>query len=91
MALERGIHPPVEACQFERIFAEQMRPQLGDPGANAVGIGRQVERPERADLAIAHDARIGLDAHDGAVEDRDRFPARPFVTAFVQGQIDLPC
>ena len=85
MAFERGIHPSIESRQLKRIFAQQVRPQLGDAGANAFGVGRQVKRPQRADLAIAHDARIGLHAHDGAIEDRDGFPARPFVTAFVQG------
>ena len=72
----------------QRVFAEQVRAELGDAGAHAVGVGGQVERPERADLAVAGDARVGLDLDDGAVEDRDRLAARPLVAALVQRQID---
>ena len=53
MSLEGGVHAAVEFAELTRVFAEQMRPQLGDAGPHAVGIGRQIERPERADLAVA--------------------------------------
>ena len=57
MSLERGVHAPVEPLELARILAEQMRPELGEPGAHALGVGRQVERPERTDLAVADEAR----------------------------------
>ena len=59
------------------------------PGAHARRIGGQIGRAERADLAVAGEARIGLDADHGAVEHRDGFAARPVVAALVQRQVDL--
>ena len=56
-------------AELARIVADQVRRQLAQPGADAVGIGGQVERPERADLAVADEAGVGLDADDRAVED----------------------
>ena len=69
MPLEGGVHAAIELAELQRVLAEQMRPQLGDAGAHAVRVGRQVERPERTDLAVADDAGVGLDLDDGAVED----------------------
>ena len=85
MALQRGVHPAVQPAELRRVLAEQVRPEFRDPGAHAVGIGRQVERPERADLAVADDARVGLDRDDRAVEDVDRLAARPLVAALRAG------
>ena len=52
----------VQLAELARIFAEQMRPEFAQPGAHAVGVGRQIERPERTDLAVADQAGVGLDA-----------------------------
>ena len=68
-----------------------MRPKFGDSRANAVGVGRQVERTERANLAPAGDAAVGFDFDDCAVEDRNRFASRPLVTALVERQFDPIC
>ena len=49
-------------AELRRVFAEQMRRELAQPGPHAVGVGRQVGRPERADLAVAGEPGVGLDA-----------------------------
>ena len=82
--LQGRVHAAVELGELRRVFAEQVRPELGDARAHALGVGRQVKRPERADLAVAGDALVGLDRHDRAVEDRDGLAAGPFVASFVQ-------
>jgi len=61
-----------------------MRSQLAQSGTHALGIGGQVERSERTNLAVADEAGIGLHAHYGAVEDGDGLATAPFVGAFVQ-------
>ena len=66
-----------------------MGPQLGNSRPGAGGVGRKVERAQRANFAVADDAIVGLHPDDRAVEDRDRFPSRPTVRPLVQGQIDL--
>ena len=68
--------------------AEQCGPSSRDAGADAVGVGRQVGRPERADLAVAGEPGVGLDRDDGAVEHVDGLAARPVVAALVQRQLD---
>ena len=40
----------------------KMRPEFGDAGPHSVGVSREIERAERADLAVADDATIGVDA-----------------------------
>ena len=65
-----------------------MRPQFLQPRPHAVGISRQIKRPQRTHLAKADNAGVGLDADDGAVEDGNGFAAGPFVAAFVQGKFD---
>ena len=62
--------------------------ELGDPGAGAGGVGRQIRRPERADLAVARDPLVRLDRDDRGVEDRDRLAARPLVAPLVERQLD---
>ena len=61
---------------------DQMRPQFLQAGTHTLGIGRQVERSQRADLAVADQPGVGLDSDDRAVEDGDRFAAGPLVRAF---------
>ena len=63
--------------------------QLLQTGTHAARVGRQVERAERADLAVAAEPRVGLDAHHGAVEDLHRLAAGPLVAAFVQREVHL--
>jgi hypothetical protein len=87
MALQRRIHSVVELLQLTRIVPDQMRPEFLQPGANALGIRRQIERPQRTDFAVPHVARVRLDAHNRAVKHRDRLPAGPFVAALPQGQV----
>jgi hypothetical protein len=87
--LQRRIHPTVQFVQLQRISADQMGRQLFETGAATRRIGGQIEWPQRADFAIADHPFIGVDAHHRAVEDRDRFAARPLVTALMERQIDL--
>ena len=89
MALEVLVHDAVDDAELARILAEQMRRQLGQPGAHAVGVGRQIGRAQRTDLAVADQAVIGVDAHDRGVVDADRLAARPAVGALAQRQVDL--
>ena len=88
VSLQGGIHAAVQFAELQRILAEQMRPQLGDAGAHTVGVSGQIERTQRTDLAPAGDAAVGFDFDHGAVEHRNRFAARPLVTALVQRQFD---
>jgi hypothetical protein len=90
MALERGVHAAVQAGDLQRVFADEMRAELGDAGACAGRVGGQVERTERAHLTVAGDSAIGLDGDDGAVEDGNGLAARPLVAAFVQREVDAP-
>ena len=84
MPLERGIHAVVQFRQLARIFAEQMRPEFAQPGAHAFRISRQIKRPERTHLPVAHQARIRFHPDDRAVKDRHRFATRPFVSGLVE-------
>jgi hypothetical protein len=79
---------PFPLLDLQRVLAEPVRAEFGQAGADAVGVGGQVERAERADLAVAGQAGVGLDPHGGAVEDRDRLAAGPLVAPLVQGQLD---
>ncbi len=64
-------------------------------GANAVGVGGQIEGAERADLALSDEAVVGLNRDNGAVEHHDRFAPRPFTRRFVERELDAvslnPC
>ena len=88
MALERRVHAVIELRQLARVEPDQVRRQLAQARPHAFGVGRQVERPQRADLAEADESRIGFHADDRAVEDRDRLSTRPFVAAFMQRKFD---
>jgi hypothetical protein len=88
MALERGVHRAVQLHELARIFAEQVRPQLAQSGAHPLRIGRQVERPERTNLAVADKAGVGLDADDGAVKHGHGFAAGPLVGGLVQRELN---
>jgi hypothetical protein len=89
VAAQRLVHAPVEDAEIARVEPEQLRPDLLETGAHAGGVSRQVGGTERADLAIAGDALIGLNRHHGRVEHGDDVSTRPFVAAFVQRQVDL--
>ena len=87
--LEGRVHPAVQSPQLGRIFADQMRTQLGDSRANAGRVSGKVKWPEGADLAVPDDSGVGFNSHDRAVEHGDRLATRPVVRSLVQGQIDL--
>src|SRR5688500_1835225 len=87
MALEGCVHAVIKPRQFARIEADQVRRQLSQAGPNSFGVRRQIERPQRAHLAIADKPGVGLDADNRAVEYRHRFTARPLVAAFVQREV----
>ena len=89
MALQALVHDAIDDADLPRIAAEEMRRELGEPGTHAGGVGRQIGGPERADLAVADQTGIGLDAHDRGIVDADRLAARPAVAAFAQRQVDL--
>ena len=60
------------------------------PARTPARIGRQIERPQRADLAVADEAaRRSRRATIVLSNTVDRLSARPFVAAFVKRQIDL--
>src|SRR5262249_13562003 len=88
MSLERRVHQAVQLAELARIGAEEVRTELADAGAHAVGVRRKVEGTERTDLAVADEALVRLDAYDRAVEDRDRLAAGPLVAGLVQGKLD---
>ena len=83
-----GVHAVVELQQFPRVVPDQVWGEFPQPCPHAVGVGRQVERSERANLAVAHKAGVGFDTDDGAVEHRDRLTARPLVVSLPQRQLD---
>src|SRR6185503_18287205 len=62
VSLERGVHLAIELHELARIFAEQVRPQLAQTGAHALRIRRQIERPERTNLAVALQSSVRLHA-----------------------------
>ena len=84
MTFERGVHETVELGELTRVGADQVGPQLLDAGADAVGIGGEVEGAERADLAVAREPRVGFDADHRGVEDGDGLAAGPLVRGFVE-------
>ena len=89
MPLECGIHAVVELAEFQRVFADEQRTQLEKTRTHAGRVSRQIEGPERTDLAVADEAGVGFNTDDGAVEYSDRFTARPLVGGLVQREIDL--
>ncbi len=84
VALQGGVHAAVEPAELPRVFAQEVRPELGDARSRTGRVGRQVERPERTDFAVPGEPFVGLDRHDRAVENRDGFPPRPLVAPLVQ-------
>src|SRR5262249_4184007 len=68
-------------------FAEEVRADLLDSCTHAVRVRRQIERPQRADLAVPDDTGVRFDFDNGRVENRHRFAARPLVTPFLKRQI----
>jgi len=89
MAEQRRIHDQIDFADLRRIGTDQVRRELGDAGAHPGPVGRQVERPERANLAVTGAAVVRLDLDDRAVEDLDILAFRPGITAFLDRQIDL--
>src|SRR5437868_3664490 len=89
MTLQALIHQSVHDTDAGGVLADQMRSQLGETGARTSGISGQVGRTERANLAVADEARVGLHADHSRVINLKRLAARPTVAAFPQRQIDL--
>ena len=50
---------------------EEMRAKFTNACARALGVGRQVKRSERTHLAVADQARIGLNRHHCAIKHLD--------------------
>jgi hypothetical protein len=73
MPLERRVHPPVQLYQFPWIKTDKMRPDFSQTGPHAFRVGRQIERPQRTDLAVADETRVDFNANYGAVKDGDGF------------------
>ena len=59
MSFQSGVHAAIELLEMQGALAQEMRSQFAQAGADAVGIGRQIERPERTDLAEADHTGIG--------------------------------
>jgi hypothetical protein len=89
VAAHRLVHAPVDKAQRRRIETDQGGSQLGDAGARAFGIGRQVGGTQGADLAVAGEPLVGLRGDHGAVEGADTVLVRPVVSALDQRQVDL--
>ena len=66
-----------------------MRAKFFNPGADTLGIRWQIERPQRANFAIADEAVIRLHGDDGAIENSHGLATGPFVSGFMQREIDL--
>ena len=81
-----GIHDGVDMVELRWIMADEARRKLGDPGANAVRISRQISRPERAAFADTGYAFIGIDQDDRSVKSRVRL-RRPTVAPLPHGKI----
>ena len=89
MAAHRAVHPLVEHSERERVRADQLWGEFGDPGARAARVGREVRGAQRTHLAPPGEPLVGIDRHDGRVEHRHRVAARPFVAPLVQREVDL--
>jgi hypothetical protein len=61
VALHALVHQPTDDADLARIAADEIRRELGQPCAYARRVSRQVGGPERADLAMPDQTRIGLD------------------------------
>ena len=68
MALQCGIHQPVQWQQFGGIFADEVRTKFAYASSDTFGIRGKIKRTERADFTCASEAGIGFDFHNGAVE-----------------------
>ena len=79
----------VEDSELARVEADEVGRKLGEAGADAGGVGGQVEGAERTDFAVADEAVVSLDLDDGAVEYGHGLATGPGVAPFVEGQIDL--
>ena len=71
------------------VLAKQRWREHLDAGAGTLGVGREVNRAKRADLAVAGDALVGLDPHDRAVKHLHRLAVGPVIAALVQRQVNL--
>ena len=83
--LERAIHDEIDRTNLARVEADQAVGELHDPGAGALGVGRQIGRPQRADFAVARLSVVGGDFDDRAVEGRKTLVG-PAVGAFLHRQ-----
>src|SRR5262249_11298799 len=85
--LEDRVHAPVQPLELPRVLADQVRRELAESRAHALGVGRQIRGTERADLAVADDAGVRLAAHERRVADGDRLAARPGVATLLLGKV----
>jgi hypothetical protein len=81
VAAQHRIHVPIQHPQIARIEADDLRTDLLQAGAHALGIGWQVGRAQWAAFGIAGDAGIGLDRNHSRIEHLDEVAVRPAVAA----------
>src|SRR5215207_4704287 len=84
MPFERGVHRTVELRELARILADEVRSELAQAGAHALGVRGKVERTKGADFSVTGTPVVGFDADDRAIEDLNRFAATPCVRGFVE-------
>jgi hypothetical protein len=81
MAEEGCVHRAVDCGEIGRIDADYGGGELAESRSRALGMGREVRRSERADLAPALEAAVGHDAHERRGQPADHATARHDVLA----------
>jgi hypothetical protein len=89
VAFEGRVHSTVQPVDLKWVLADELRCKLGQSGANARCVGREIGGSQRTGLAPADEPCIAHKSHDRRVENRDGFSTTPFVGHFVEWQIDL--
>ena len=69
--MQCGVHATVQAGELSRVLAEQIGSELGDARACPSGVGRQIKRSERTNLAVPRHSVVSFDRDDRAVKNRD--------------------
>jgi hypothetical protein len=87
VTFEKLVHPSIDTIDFQWVFANELRGELGQTCANPKSIRRKINRPERAAFPPAYLTGIGMERNDGRVEDGYGFATAPLVSGFVEGQI----
>ena len=91
MSLQCLIHREVQDIEMCWVHSNQVRGEFLQSRSDTSRVRWQIERTERADFSIAHQAGIGLDFNHRAVEHIDRLAARPRVLHLMEREIDLVC